>query len=207
MRHDISGPALKVQPWRGPAAVSAAALRPGSPPLVLGIATPDGAVRDAAREAARTMLRGALSVLLKRPPEAVPLVSRPGHPVRLDLPGTRIGLSVSHERGLTIAAIHPGGPVGVDLMRVEQRPGWLPDWESVARDYLGRESAHRIGELPPAERPCAFAAAWTGLEAGLKCHGMPLQEWNPAREATLMRCTLFRLDLPHGFIGTLAACA
>lgn len=175
---------------------------------MLGVATPDTAVRDVARQLARQALREALGILLERPSEAMRLSSQPGQPLRLDLPGPHIGLSVSHERGLTLAAIHPGGAVGIDLMQVEQRFDWLPDWEPVARAYLGGRASDRIARQPPAERAHAFAREWTRLEAFLKCHGLPLQEWCPALERKLMRCRFFQLDLPEGFVGTLAtACS
>jgi 4'-phosphopantetheinyl transferase len=200
----MAGPLLKVQPWPGHHSLSPAVLRADANPIVLGIATPDTPIRDVARELARKALREALGILLERPPEAVRLISQPGQPLRLDIPGPHIGLSISHERGLTLAAIYPGGAVGIDLMQVEQRSDWLSDWEPVARDYLGEHASDCIARQPPAKRAHAFAREWTRFEACLKCHGLPLQEWYPALEHKLMRCRFFDLDLPDGFIGALA---
>lgn len=198
---------LRVQPWPGPVSICATERRSDANPIVFGIATPDILIRDTARELARKALREVLGVLLGRPPETVLLVSRPGHPIRLDIPGLHAGLSVSHEPGLTIAAIHLGGAVGIDLMRVEQGPDWLSDWEPVARDYLGQQASDRIARQPPAERLRAFGCEWTRFEASLKCLAMPLQEWSPALEHELMCCRLFDLDLPDGFIGSVAVCS
>lgn len=204
MQPGTGSPMLRVRPWMGPGTLSAAALKADAGPLVLGITTPDTSIRANARVLARNALQDALGILLGRPAREVPLISEPGQPIRLGLPAPRIGLSVSHEPGLTLAAIHLGKEIGVDLMRIDQRPDWLSDWETVARDYLGPQAAARIARLPPAEQAHAFARAWTGLEASLKCHGLPLQEWAPALECTLARCQLFELDLPATFAGTLA---
>jgi 4'-phosphopantetheinyl transferase len=172
--------------------------------VVLAVAAPDTVIRDRARDLVRQALREALGVLLELPPHAVRLVSQPGQPLRLDTPGPRIGLSVTHERGLSLAAIYGGGAVGIDLMRVEQRSDWLPDWEPVARAYLGDQAHDRIARQLPAKRPLSFAQEWTRLEACLKCKSLPLQEWSPALQHDLLRCRMFDLELPEGFVGTLA---
>lgn len=176
-------------------------------PIVLSIATPDTPIRDAARQLARDALREALGILLDRAPRDIPLISRPGEPLRLDLPDCRVGLSLSHEPGLTLAAINMHGPVGIDLMRIERKIDWLSDWEPVAHDYLGPQAAARIGDLPHARRAEAFARAWTRLEARLKCRAMPLQEWSPALEQQLACCRTCDIALPEGLVGTLAVCA
>lgn len=205
-RLPIDRPVLPVQSWPGPVSIDATAA--ATDPIVFSIATPEISIRDTARELARQALREVLGILLDRAPEAVPLVSRPGHPIRLDTPGLHAGLSLSHEPGLTIAAIHLGGAVGVDLMRVEQGPDWLSsgssDWQALARDYLGPQASDRIARRPPPQRVRVFAREWTRFEASLKCLAMPLQEWSPALEHELMRCRLFDLDVPDGFIGSLA---
>lgn len=205
-RPRIDGPVLQVQSWPGPISIAPTAPAADANPLVFSIATPDISIRDTARELARQALREVLGILLDRAPETVPLVSRPGLPIRLDIPGLHAGLSVSHEPGLTVAAIHLAGAVGIDLMRVEQGPDWLSDWEALARDYLGRQASDRIARQPPTERVRAFAREWTRFEASLKCLAMPLQEWSAALEHELIRCRLFGLDLPDGFIGSLALC-
>ena len=195
---------LAVQSWPGPVSLGATASGVAANPIVFGIATPDTSIRDTARELARQALREVLGVLLDRTPETVPLASQPGHPIRLDIPGLHAGLSVSHEPGLTIAAIHLAGEVGVDLMRVEQDPDWWSDWEMLARDYLGPQASDRIARQSSTQRVRAFVREWTRFEASLKCLAMPLQEWSPALDHDLMRCRLFDLDVPNGFIGSLA---
>lgn len=207
MQQGTDRPALEVLRWDGPGSWRAKAPGVNGDPIVLTIATPDTSIRDAARKLARRALRDALGVLLDRAPHDIPLISRPGEPLRLDLPGSRIGLSLSHEPGLTLAAIHLGGAVGIDLMRVETGNDWLSDWQAVARDYLGPQVSALIDILPATQQAQAFAHAWTRLEARLKCLSMPLQEWSPALEQQLACCRTYGIALPDGLVGTVAVCA
>jgi 4'-phosphopantetheinyl transferase len=171
---------------------------------VISVATTDTTIRHDARMWIRKALCEALGGLLGCPADAVPLIAKRGHPPQLDLPGGHMGLSISHESGLTLAAIHLEGRVGIDLIRVGNQPNWLPDWEDVARAYLGEQAIRRISRLPPAQRPRAFAHAWTIFEACLKCAGLALAETNPALERSLSRCRVIGLDLPEGLVGTVA---
>lgn len=207
MRESAERPALEVWRWNGPGSLPAAALRANDGPIVLGIATPDTPIRNHARVLGRSALRDALGILLGRAPHDIPLISQPGEPLRLDLPGLRIGLSLSHEPGLTLAAIHMQGAVGIDLMRVEKDTNGLSGLDLVARDYFGPQAAARIGGLPRARQAQAFALAWTRLEACLKCRAMPLQEWSPALERQLEPCSTHDIALPEGLVATLAVCA
>jgi 4'-phosphopantetheinyl transferase len=83
-------------------------------------------------------------------------------------------------------------------------PPDLPDWAAVARDYLGPRVADALQQTPPADRPAAFAQAWCQLEARLKCAGLGLAEWHPARDQRLAACQLWPLQLPIGGWGALA---
>ncbi|WP_122697970.1 4'-phosphopantetheinyl transferase superfamily protein, partial [Pseudomonas viridiflava] len=74
------------------------------------------------------------------------------------------GLSFSHESGLSVAAVNLSGLVGVDVMTVQN----VPDWQTVARDYLGPTVTHRLQETPEGARNLAFANAWCQHEALLK---------------------------------------
>ena len=130
------------------------------------------------------------------------LKSIPGQPLRVEQPshGQNIGLSISHEAGLSVAALRRNGPVGVDIMRIA--PAF--DWQALARDYLGPQAVRRIASQPESEKPMAFAREWTRLEAGLKCLGLALQEWSPALAERLESCQLMALDLPSGLCGAVA---
>lgn len=111
-----------------------------------------------------------------------------------------LSVSISHEAGLSVAALSPVGQVGIDIMRLPEDFSWEP----VARDYLDPDAFHRIAHAPPPERMHAFAVEWTRLEAGLKCVGTGLAERSPALQARLAQCAMRRLDLPSGYAGMLA---
>lgn len=175
--------------------------------LVLALHTPDTPHRDKARGLARSALVQILGTYLDCPPDAVALASVPGQPLRLDLPGTRIGLSLSHEPGMSLAAIHLSGPVGVDLMAVPPDPVWRHDIPALARDYLGPAAAEMLATSPPQQQPGCFAQAWTQLEASLKCLGEPLQEWTPALHRRLSACRCYRLELSTSLVGAVSILA
>ncbi|MFZ3127806.1 MAG: 4'-phosphopantetheinyl transferase superfamily protein [Rhodoferax sp.] len=195
---------VSVHAWPEAAPRALAALRSTPALAVIRIATPDTEMRHAAREHLRAALRDLLAALLQQPAATLPLVAQPGQALVLDLSGTSIGLSVSHAPGLSVAAVHRYGPVGVDVMRVGEGAGWMPDWEAVARDYLGPPAQARINQVTPAQRALAFAREWTALEARLKCLGMALTEWTPALQQRLATCTVTALDVPNGWWGTVA---
>jgi len=146
-------------------------------------------------------VRQAAAQLSGLAPEQVECESQPGQAPRLRLTSARAtssaGLSISHEDGLSLAAIHLHGAVGIDLMRVQD----VPDWQAVARDYLGEAVAGALAQLPPEARALAFARAWTAREAGLKCEGLPLAEWTALPCAARWR--RLELALPAGLCGSL----
>lgn len=172
--------------------------------LVLGIETPDSTLRDAARTIVGRVARQLLGAILACCPDAVPLRSGPGQPLCVDWPGRPIGLSVSHEAGLSLLAINLQGAVGVDLMRLDQRFDWASDWQPVAHDYLGRDASAAIAAAPAERRQNLFAEQWTALEAALKCNGLPLSEWDAVRARSLRRCRTVALELPHDMVGAVA---
>lgn len=198
------GAPVMTHAWPQAAPLAVAALR-GAPALaVIRIATPDTEVRHAAREQLRTAVRDLLAAVLQQPAATVPLVQQSGQALILDLPGTPIGLSLSHAPGLSVAAVHRHGAVGVDVMRTGEGADWMPDWETVARDYLGPQAQARIAQAAPGQRPLAFAREWTALEACLKCLGLGLTEWTPALQQRLATCTVTALDVPSGWWGAVA---
>lgn len=198
------GAPVMTHAWPQAAPLAAVALR-GAPALaVIRITTPDTEIRHTAREHLRAAVRDLLATALQQPAATLPLVSQPGQALVLDLPGSPIGLSVSHAPGLSVAAVHRHGAVGVDVMRIGDGADWIPDWETVARDYLGPQAHARIAQVTPDQRGLAFAREWTALEACLKCLGMGLTEWTPALQQRLAMCTVTALDIPSGWWGAVA---
>lgn len=168
---------------------------------VLPVKTPETLLRDSARQIVRRALGDALTKILAAKDGSIELLSSPGQPIRLAPPWSHIGISVSHEPGLSLAAVHLGGPVGIDLMRLGAP---IADIELLAHDYLGPAAAMAIGTQPAETRQLAFANAWTRLEARLKCLALPLNEWAPELETQLATCTVTELAMPSGWIAAVA---
>jgi 4'-phosphopantetheinyl transferase len=168
--------------------------------IVIGIATPTPHNREAARLQGREALRQSLATLLGCCANEVPLVSQPAKGLRVIAPGRQIGLSLSHESGLSLGAINPHGAIGIDLMRIEPQD----DWESVARNYLGPVAFQRIATAPAHQLAEIFAREWVAFEASLKCHGIPLDEWSPALGRVLLQCRVKNIVMPQGVVAALA---
>ncbi|MCS0708145.1 4'-phosphopantetheinyl transferase family protein [Massilia aurea] len=160
------------------------------------------------REAARLRIRAALTMALAEhfgidagrialhSPQGV----APWAVVALDAGDQRVALSISHDGDISVAAYSFNGAVGIDVMSIVP----VPDWESVARDYLGPEAARKLAARPNGERDAAFAHAWSEHEARLKCLGLQLSEWCDERAVALQACRCFALALPEGYMGYVA---
>jgi 4'-phosphopantetheinyl transferase len=160
------------------------------------------------REAARLRIRAALTTALAEhfgidagrialhSPQGV----APWSVVALDAGDQRVALSITHDGDISVAASSFNGEVGIDVMSIVP----VPDWESVARDYLGPEAARKLAARPNGERDAAFAHAWSEHEARLKCLGLQLSEWCDERAVALQACRCFALALPEGYMGYVA---
>ncbi|WP_409026703.1 4'-phosphopantetheinyl transferase superfamily protein [Janthinobacterium sp. SUN098] len=140
--------------------------------LVIGIVPPPS--RMEARAHLRQAVREAAAQWQNLDVGEITVESTPGAPPRLLLAGRAASLSFSHDEGLSLAAIGLHGPVGIDVMRVQD----IADWFHLARDYLGPQVAQELAAGPDAQRPRRLAQAWTAREAALKCAGKPLAEWD-----------------------------
>jgi len=165
--------------------------------FVLALRLDPALPRPQARAQLRAALREALAAHLGLPAESITLNAAPGQAPRLEGPGisAAIGLSFSHEAGLSLAAVNLLGPVGLDVVRDETPP----DWQAVARDYLGPQMAANLQAQD-------FPAAWAAHEARLKFHGQALSEWRPemTQPQWLAACHCQALRLPPGWVGCLA---
>ena len=163
--------------------------------------------RNAARQAIRQAVRAALPVLFGLKPGAVGMHAVSGQApyamVRTASGERRVALAFSHDEALSLAAIGLDGQVGIDVMRIVE----IPDWQALARDYLGPGVAQALAAHGPAERPAALARAWSEREARLKCLGLGIGEWQAGEDADLQACLALPLALPDGYIGTLALAA
>jgi len=168
---------------------------------VIGIQDQPG--REAARRAIREAIVAELATLSGLASQRIALHTPEGQVpyALLDTPSgrQRAWIAISHDGALSLAAISLHGPVGIDVTLVMD----IPDWEPVARDYLGPEVAAALAALPAAGRAEAFARAWSEREARLKYLGRELIEWSAAGDAELAGCRCLFLDLPPGYIGAL----
>jgi 4'-phosphopantetheinyl transferase len=175
--------ALAASSWPGPTPAPQGGL---FAILIQGGADADaGAQRNAARRQIRLAIREALAVVLSVPANDIAIVSSPGTPPRVLLAGapSRIGCSFSHEGRYALAAVNLHGPIGADMMRIQD----IPDWRAVARNYLGPSAANALQGC--ADLPRAFSKAWAQREAALKCHAQQLSEWQaelPGRSISLI---------------------
>ncbi|PVX35687.1 4'-phosphopantetheinyl transferase superfamily protein [Janthinobacterium sp. 78] len=174
--------------------MDATVLWSGDGVLVIGIAAV--LPRWEARLRIRAAVRAAAAQWLKMDIESISLESMPGAPPRLLLAGRAAGLSLTHDDGMSLAAIHLHGAVGIDVMRVQD----IPDWFSLARDYLGPQVAEELAACPDAQRPLRLAQAWTAREAALKCVGRQLTEW----DGVALNCNVQHIALQDGFVAMLA---
>jgi 4'-phosphopantetheinyl transferase len=160
--------------------------------------------RERARLAIRAAIVAALSELSGLAPRSIVLHAEPGEApwARLDAPSgqRRAWLAISHDGELSVAAIGLHGAVGIDVTQVLD----IPDWQPVARDYLGPDVAARLAALPDHERVHAFARAWTEREARLKCLGRELTEWSAEGDREVDACRCLPLVLPEGYVGALS---
>ncbi|OYU25431.1 MAG: hypothetical protein CFE41_21430 [Burkholderiales bacterium PBB2] len=144
---------------------------------LLGASSGRPEARLDARAAARLAARQALAAQLGQPLDTVQLHAPPGQPPQV-LGRPDIGLSFSHEAGISLVAVNLDGPIGVDVVQASAPD----DWQAVARDYLGPQSL--------ALGAAGFAPAWAALEARLKCCGLDLHEWSAERELRLLAACL-----------------
>ena len=176
---------------------------------------PPEATRNAARQQARAALAAALAEVLRCAPEALDIGNQRGQPPRARWRGPvtppagldHVGLSVSHERGLCLLALLPGGAVGVDVVAHDTAPA-PEEMHRLARLYLGPKTAAALDWKAPTDIvSIAFMRTWAGHEAALKCLGQSLIEWHPALEERLRALRTARVELPAWAGGHTAAVA
>jgi 4'-phosphopantetheinyl transferase len=188
--------------WPQDRALTLDALQRGQT-VVLCIAQSPGTKRPTARANVRLALQAALGVWLGCSAMDVVLQNFPGTPIRIQHPTSTAALSVSHEEGLSLAAIAPIGSVGVDLLAIATLPD-SAECLRLARDYLGPGTLLKLTALPAAAVPMAFALGWAQREAHFKCAGLALTEWRQTDPTAREYPDLQTLSLPAGHVGALA---
>lgn len=190
---------LPVGRWPAPARTLEAA----SGLWLAALATTPSAQRTSARQALRAALSMLLTDAFNVAPALIHLQDAPGTPLRLAPPLDGIGLSFSHEIGLSVLAVHRDGPVGVDLIALANVPQDAGERQRLACDYLSPADHPACRDGAPDGGVARFAAAWTAREAALKCRGRGLAEWPTAADAAI-GLDITPLVLPAGYVGSLA---
>ena len=184
------------------AGLPGAAMLPRSEPVfVIAVKTPDHPDRTVARTTIRTAIKDVLGELWGCAPTHVTLTHTPGEPLCAQAPNSPAwGLSVSHDAGLSVAAVNRSGPVGVDIVCESQ----AFDWHAVAHDHLGPTMARQLASHPLASQNHQFLRAWARHEACLKCLSLGLVEWSPALQSRLATLEVVDFELPTGWLGAVA---
>jgi len=173
--------------------------KPGEPVLIR-VATSQS--RQAARQELRKVLRQILAAWSNFSLEQLPLHETARGPVWLEqLAGHDLDISLSYAEGEGWIGLLRGGLIGVDAMRIQT----VPEAEDVARHYLGPEILTAIRQS--ADPAAAFAAAWTELEARLKCLKQKLSEWSVTQPFAGTKCDIQSMVLPNRLMVTIASSA
>jgi 4'-phosphopantetheinyl transferase len=173
---------------------------------VLYLVLPPGTQRSVARSAIRLALRQTLALWLDCPADGVALSTKVGAALRIEYPPSTTQVSISHEDGLSLAALHPCSVVGVDVLAIQQAPS-AHECLALARDYLGPRITAHMDALPASQQPAAFAQPWTQREAVLKSEGQGLTEWTSAHPHHPQPPPAIQRTLPTGYCGAVAVCA
>ena len=193
----MNGQSIAVLPW--PAHEALVEQKNTSTVFIISIRTIESNDRRLARRQIRAALEEAIGVLMGSDSVQFNLIAIPGQPPCLSQ--SSIGLSLSHESGLSVAAIHLRGAVGIDIVRRDIVAAAEGDWHRLAHDYLGQAASERIEQSSPEQRLDCFSREWTAREARLKCSGSTLVEWR-YKPDPLTHGTALRIDLPQPYVGT-----
>ena len=169
--------------------------------IVIAVRTLPTTSRFQARKLIRIAIRQVLAKKLNCPYAEIELISHLGQSLKLSQPRQNIGLSVSHEIGLSLAAINIIGSVGVDLINTKTIPN-NHEIKTLALEYLGAEVAEHLSNLSCAQQKYEFAHAWSGFEARLKCQKKGLSEWTALSALQLNTLSIQSLNLPNDYVGT-----
>lgn len=105
-----------------------------------------------------------------------------------------LDFSISHAGSTSCIAISTSGRIGLDI---EHCP--VPNWHSLADDFLLGTERDMINRAPPAERERAFLHAWTAKEAFAKRLGVGLAVSAPANDCGLgTRIATWTAESPSG---------
>lgn len=178
-------------------------LSPENGLLIIALRTSLIMQRAEARQLVRVAIQEVLALLLHCAVSEIDLLSQAGQAVKLLNKDRNIGLSISHEVGLSLVAINMLGSIGIDLMAINSVPN-DEELRTLAIEYLGVKVAEHILSESMESQKEAFAMAWTEFEASLKMKGEALIEWSEARDKKLESLNVCSLALDNGYVGAIA---
>lgn len=164
------------------------------------------------RTRARQQIRSAIITLIQQCYQIdrrdIEIAASSGTAPRLFFSGHEAALSISHEAGLSLAAICLDSSVGIDLLNTKSLAKESFEWQDIARIYLDPDRHQMIRSLTPQQQRLSFVQEWTTLEARYKCAGMALSEWSDTvatgRHIKLQTMPAYQLDLPENYCGSIA---
>jgi len=169
---------------------------PGQPVLIRVVTAP---ARSPARQALRIVLHQVLAAWSKISPEQLPLRESASGLVWLGLlAGHSLDISLSYADGEGWIGLLRAGWIGVDILRMQS----YSEAEAVARHYFDPAVLQTIQQA--ADPVLAFAAAWTALEARLKCLKQPLREVAAVAAPAATQCAVQSLVQPDRLMVTVA---
>jgi 4'-phosphopantetheinyl transferase len=191
--------AIEVFDW--PSDASKLGLKQGT--LVIALRTSPTISRAEARQLVRVAIQEVLALLLHCDASEIDLISQAGQAIKLLNAHQNIGISVSHEVGLSLVAINMQGSVGIDLITIDSVPDEL-ELRILAVEYLGADVAEHIFSQKEGGYKKTFSMAWTAFEASMKIKEEALIEWSAERDGKLKNIHIYRLVLPDSYIGSIA---
>jgi phosphopantetheinyl transferase len=173
------------------------ALPPPGQPVLIRVAT--SPARPAARQELRMVLRQILTTWSQMLPAQLPLKDTPRGPVWLgQLGGHSLDINLSYAENTGWIGLIRASLIGVDAMPIQH----FAEANDVALHYLGTSAMLAIQRAT--DPPTAFAVAWTGWEAQIKCLKQALHEWPPTPALGANSCAVQNLMLPDNLVVSVA---
>ena len=154
------------------------------------------------RQAARDALRARLAAVFGVATEDIAISRQRGAAPRVSAhvgDSTRwanVGLSIGHERGVSLIAWHGTGLIGVDVVRLAVHTD-AAELARVAQLYLEPNRPPALAhQAQTAMNTGAFLSHWACHEARLKCAGLALVEWSDALATQLAGIHAVPVKLP-----------
>lgn len=171
--------------------------------VVISLSFPQNLQREVARQQLHLAITELLMQAFSCAAEQIRLIRVAGSRLQCFVAGQEIFISVSHEPGISLAAISQKQLPGIDLMAVKA----MDDWQDVADIYFPPQQIAALQQAQDDERAVLFAQYWTMMEARFKCAGIAMTEYDEhvqqQMESALKDCCSYALALPAGYIGTL----